>query len=123
MSSTLAPVAVSIERRTAGENVWLGRGGVDERAELMSYTPHALNYEVLESEEAVGRAMIGEIEAAARNKSGELTIVILGGRGAQALHRLIGEKAKTKELDELLSRLNVFTQDALAPMRMNSAFS
>jgi len=56
MTSTLAPVAVSIERRIAGENVWLGRGGMDERAELMSYPPHALNYEVLESEEAVGRA-------------------------------------------------------------------
>src|SRR5581483_8991303 len=55
--------------------------------------------------------------------SGNLTIVILGGRGAQALHRLIGEKAKTNEIDELLSRLNIFTQDALAPMRINNAFS
>src|SRR3989442_11817156 len=123
MSLTLAPVEVSIKRRAAGENVWLGRDGVDERAELMSCTPHALKYEVLESEEAVGRAMLGEIKAAARNQSGELTIVILGGRGAQILHRLIGEKAKTDELDELLSRLHVFTQDALAPMRMDNSFS
>jgi len=96
---------------------------MDEPAELMSHTPHSLNYEVLESEEAVGRTMLSEIEAAAQNRSGDLTIVILGGRGAQAVHRLIGEKAKTNELDELLARLNVFTQDALAPMRMNNAFS
>ena len=123
MSSTFAPTESSIERRTRGHNVWLRRAGVDERAELMAHTPHALKYEVLESEEAVGRAMLGEIEAAARNKSDDLTIVILGGRGGQALHRLIGEKAKTNELDHLLSRLNVFTQDALAPMRMNNAFS
>lgn len=89
----------------------------------MAHTPHALKYEVLESEKAVGRAMLAEIEAAGRTKSDDLTIVILGGRGAQALHRLIGEKAKTSELDHLLGRLNIFTQDALAPMRMNNAFS
>lgn len=123
MSSTFAPVKGSIERRPAGENVWLRRAGVDERAELMAHGPRPLKYEILESEDAVGREMLAEIEAAAQNKSGDLTIVILGGRGAQALHRLIGEKAKTNELDELLSRLNVFTQDALAPMRMNNAFS
>ena len=123
MSSTFASTGSSIDRRTAGQNVWLRRAGVDARAELMGHTPHALRYEVLESEEAVGREMLAEIEAAAQAKSGDLTIVILGGRGAQALHRLIGEKAKTSELDHLLSRLNVFTQDALAPMRMNNAFS
>src|SRR5262249_36205342 len=75
------------------------------------------------SEEAVGRTMLDEIKAAAREKDGDLSIVLLGGRGAQALHRLLGEKARTNELDHLLSRLNVFTQDALAPMRMNNAFS
>lgn len=123
MSSTLTQVPISIKRRAAGENVWLRRDGADERRELMSYAARALNYEVLESEEAVGRAMLDEIEAAARNKLGDLTIVILGGRGGQALHRLIGEKAKTSELDELLGRLNVFTQDALAPMRKNNSFS
>jgi len=36
---------------------------------------------------------------------------------------LIGEKAKTDELDTLLARLNVFTQDALAPMRADNPFS
>jgi len=77
----------------------------------------------MKSEEAVGRAMLAEIEAAARSKEGDLTIFLLGGRGAQAMHRLIGEQAKTNELDHLLSRLHVFTQDALAPMRMENSFS
>jgi 6-phosphogluconolactonase/glucosamine-6-phosphate isomerase/deaminase len=123
MSSTFAPSEISIELRRAGDNVWLRRVDVDDRIELMSRTPKPLQYEVLESEEAVGRAMLDEIEAAAKHRSGDLTIVILGGRGAQALHCLLGEKAKTNELDDLLSRLNVFTQDALAPMRMTNAFS
>src|SRR5215831_6310456 len=123
MSSLPAQSGISIERHVVGDNVWLGRAGADERAELMGHAPQALKFEVLESEPAVGLAMLAEIEAAARSKSGELTLVILGGRGAQALHRIIGEKAKTNELDEVLGRLNVFTQDALAPMRMNNAFS
>ena len=58
---------MSIERRAAGESVWLRRGGADDRAELRSYTPHSLSYEVLESEEAVGLAMLDEIETAARS--------------------------------------------------------
>src|SRR5438034_5039862 len=123
MNSTFAPSKSSIERRVVGENIWLRRAGIDEQAELMAHCPHALRYEVVESEEEGGRAMLAEIESAARHATGDLTIVILGGRGAQALHRLIGEKAKTNELDELLDRLNVFTQDALAPMRMNNEFS
>jgi 6-phosphogluconolactonase/glucosamine-6-phosphate isomerase/deaminase len=123
MSSTFAEQRVALERRQRGENVWLGLAGADEQTELSTRSAYALNYEVLESEAAVGCAMLAEIEQAARAKTGDLTIIILGGRGAQALHRLLGDKARTSELDPLLSRLNVFTQDALAPMRMNSAFS
>jgi 6-phosphogluconolactonase/glucosamine-6-phosphate isomerase/deaminase len=123
MTSAPAPTEIAIERHVVGDNVWLGRAGVDVRSALLAQRPHSLKYEVLDSEQAVGLAMLAEIEAAARSKSGELTIVILGGRGAQALHRIIGEKAKTSELDETLARLNVFTQDALAPMRMKNAFS
>src|SRR5947209_7887256 len=108
MSSTFAPSQFSIERRVVGDNVWLCRSGLDEEVELMAHSAHALNYEVLESEEEVGRAMLAEIEVAARNATGDLTVVILGGRGAQALHRLIGEKAKTNELDELLRGLKIF---------------
>ena len=123
MSSPLASIEVSIERHAVGDNVWLRQDGLNDRSELMAHPAQSLKYEVIESEEAVGRAMLAEIEEAARNKAGELTIVILGGRGAQALHRLIGEKAQTNELDGLLGRLNVFTQDALAPMRLKNAFS
>ena len=90
---------------------------------LVERAPLQIDYEVMESEEAVGRAMFDEIETAARETEGDLTVVIVGGRGGQALHRLLGEKAKTNELDHLLSRLNVFTQDALGPMHMDNAFS
>ena len=120
MNSSSAPTQTRITRREAGDNIWLARAGGDHTAEL---EPHQLNYEVLDSEEAVGRAMLDEIETAAREKEGDLTVVILGGRGGQALHHLLGRKAKTNELDRLLGRLNVFTQDALAPMRMDNAFS
>src|SRR5947199_2063139 len=112
-----------IRRRVVGNNVWLSDSQPHARGRLARLPAHGLNYEVIEDEEAVGRAMLAEIEAAARSKEGDFTIILLGGRGAQAMHRLIGEKAKTNELDHLLSRLNVFTQDALAPMRMENSFS
>ena len=80
-------------------------------------------YEVLPSEEAVGRAMLEEIQHAAAAKVGPLVIVILGGRGGQALHRLLGSMAKTSEHDALFSQLQVFTQDALAPLRMDNGLS
>src|SRR5437870_2939638 len=109
-----------ITRRVVGNNIWLSDGQADPNARLPS---HGLNHEVMESEEAVGREMLAEIEAAAQSKEGDLTIILLGGRGAQAMHRLIGEQAKTNELDHLLSRVHIFTQDALAPMRMENSFS
>jgi 6-phosphogluconolactonase/glucosamine-6-phosphate isomerase/deaminase len=109
-----------IQRRAAGDNVWLSRVDVSAQASLPA---HKLNYEVLESEAAVGRAMLEEIETAAREKNGDLTIILLGGRGAQALHRLLGDLAQTEEADQLLSCLHVFTQDALAPMRSDNSFS
>ena len=112
-----------IIRRVVGNNVWLSDAQPDAREQLTRLKAQGLNYEVMESEEAVGRAMLAEIEAAAQSKAGDLTIILLGGRGAQAMHRLIGEQAKTNELDHLLSRLHVFTQDALAPMRMENSFS
>jgi 6-phosphogluconolactonase/glucosamine-6-phosphate isomerase/deaminase len=39
------------------------------------------------------------------------------------LHLLLGEMARTGEGDRLLRRLHLFTQDALAPMRMNNGLS
>lgn len=67
--------------------------------------------------------MLNELYSTADSKDGEINIALLGGRGAQQLHRLLGELAKSGKQDELLSRLNVFTQDALAPMAMNNSFS
>ena len=115
-----APGQQNIKRRVVGTNVWLSRagGGAQEALHVREIEP-----EVLETEEAVGRAMLGEIESAARAKEGDLVIILLGGRGAQAMHRLLGQLARTGEADVLLSRLHVFTQDALAPMRMDNGFS
>lgn len=123
MSPAFGLPTIEIEQHVAGDNVWLHEPNTDASQELMARASHALNYEVLESEDLVGQAMFAELSDAAARKSDDLTVVILGGRGGQALHRLLGEKAKTSEIDDLLGRLNVFTQDALAPMRMDNAFS
>jgi len=120
MNSSFAAMQTGLRRRLAGDNIWLARAGDDNKAGL---EPQQLNYEVLDSEAAGGRVMLAEIETAGHGKEGDLTVVIVGGRGGQALHRLLGEKAKTSEIDHLLGRLHVFTQDALAPMRMDNAFS
>src|SRR5204863_9934456 len=48
---------------------------------------------------------------------------LLGGRGAQALHKLLGVIASAGDPHGLISRLRVFTQDALAPMSMGNSFS
>ena len=123
MSPAYALPKIEIEHSVVGDNVWLHDRTTHAEQELMACASHALNYEVLESEEAVGQAMFAELASAAETTSSDLTVVILGGRGGQALHRLLGEKARTSEIDDLLARLNVFTQDALAPMRMDNAFS
>ena len=112
-----------IARRLAGENVWLGHS-IPEDHNLMPYVrPGRFEYEVMPSEEAVGRAMFAEIEAVAEAKQGPLVIILLGGRGAQSLHKLLGQVAQTEARDSLLERLHVFTQDALAPMRMDNGLS
>jgi 6-phosphogluconolactonase/glucosamine-6-phosphate isomerase/deaminase len=110
-------------RRQAGNNIWLSSElpralELFQRQDIQPYI-----FEVLETEETVGQAMWAELEKTAREKEGDLTILLLGGRGAQAMYRLINSKIETGEIDELLGRLHVFTQDALAPMRMNNAFS
>jgi 6-phosphogluconolactonase/glucosamine-6-phosphate isomerase/deaminase len=114
----VATTKQSIDRRIVDGNLWLGR--------QTSGTPLAsrsLDYEVLESEVAVGRAQFDEIIEAAKRKEGSLVIVLLGGRGAQALHRLLGQVAQTDAYDNLLGRLHVCTQDALAPMRLDNGLS
>jgi 6-phosphogluconolactonase/glucosamine-6-phosphate isomerase/deaminase len=67
--------------------------------------------------------MLEEIERAVDAKNGSIVMVILGGRGGQALHRLLGAMAKTGDHDALFSRLDVFTQDALAPLRLDNGLS
>ena len=112
-----------ISRRVVANNIWFSDAATNAREQLARLAVHGIDYEALESEEAVGRVMLDEIETAAREKEGDLTVVIVGGRGGQALHRLLGEKAMTNEIDHLLNRLNIFTQDALAPIEMDNAFS
>ncbi|WP_016957128.1 hypothetical protein [Catenovulum agarivorans] len=100
-------------------NVWLAQQTAGDAA----FTDYGVQPSVLQSEAEVGQAMLQELYATAAEKSGDINIALLGGRGAQELHRLLGELAKTSEQDALLARLNVFTQDALAPMGMNNGLS
>jgi 6-phosphogluconolactonase/glucosamine-6-phosphate isomerase/deaminase len=135
----------SLRRRSVEGNIWLshdaadadrswvlGLGSLDfeshaiqspKAKELANLPVRQLSYEVLPSEDAVGRAMFDEIQRAADAKDGSLVIVIVGGRGGQALHRFLGAMAQTNAHDALLGRLHVFTQDALAPLRMNNGLS
>lgn len=109
-----------IERRIVGENVWLGY--FDGETPLPSNFPD-YQYEVLNDEAAVGQAMFDELIEYANGKTGDIVIVLLGGRGAQAMYRIINEKSQTAEIDALLARLHVFTQDALAPLAMDNGLS
>jgi len=110
-------------RTSINGNVWLSRSEPSGRLDSSALTARKITYEVLQSEDAVGRAQLEELQNAARNKEGDLVILLLGGRGAQALHRLLGQMAKSGEADDLLGRLHVFTQDALGPMRMDNGLS
>ena len=83
-----------LSRRVVGNNVWLRTSESRDNSQL---EVRDFSYEVLESEAAVGRAQFGEIKLAAENKEGDLVIILLGGRGAQALYRLLGELAETKQ--------------------------
>ena len=110
----------TIRPRAADENIWLetsANGSIPEAPAT------AYGYRVLDSEEAVGQAMFDELVRYAASKDGDIVIILLGGRGAQAMYRIIAKLAKAGEIDDLLARLHVFTQDALAPMRMNNGLS
>jgi 6-phosphogluconolactonase/glucosamine-6-phosphate isomerase/deaminase len=109
-----------INRRNSDNNLWLGFSE-DENNPPTNVPKY--DYRVLDTEEAVGRAMFDELVKYAAEKPGDITIILLGGRGAQAMYRLINELSQGDEIDELLARLHVFTQDALAPMRMNNGLS
>ena len=111
-----------VRRRVVGGNIWLSHDAA-EPDYLATLPVKELAYEVLPSEEEVGRAMLDEIKSAVAGKDGSLVMVLVGGRGGQALHRLLGAMAKSNEHDELFSRLHVFTQDALAPLRLDNGLS
>ncbi len=100
-------------------NLWLA----SNENSLADYKPHQINYEILPNEDAIGQAMFDELQSVVSEKNGDVVMVLLGGRGAQALHKLLGKKAETNEINDLLARLHVFTQDALAPLRMNNSLS
>lgn len=117
-----ASASQKINRRAIGKNVWLEHSGFGAD-ELFALPARKVEPEVLETEAAVGQALFDELKAVAAAKTGDVTLVLLGGRGAQAMYRLINEKAQTNEIDDLLARLHVFTQDALAPMRMENGLS
>jgi len=109
----------SFTRYEDNSNVWLSQNSDQE----FQYTDQGVTPIVLESEAEVGKAMLNELYSTAAAKEGDINIALLGGRGAQELHRLLGEIARTTEQDALLARLNVFTQDALAPMGMKNGLS
>lgn len=106
-------------RYEENNNVWLSQ----KRGEEFNFTDYGIVPNVLGSEAEVGQAMLNELYNTAASKEGDINIALLGGRGAQELHRLLGELAKSTEQDRLLGRLNVFTQDALAPLSMNNGLS
>lgn len=105
---------------SSGTRFWLKSSRAAAETDLSNLKTNRIEPEVLQTEEQVGRTQLDEIKEAVAAKSGDLVLVLLGGRGAQALYRLVGELAQTSALDDVLSRLHVFTQDALAPLRMEN---
>ena len=110
----------TVEPRVAGNNTWLRLASHEID---VSASHKAFDYQLLDSEKAVGAAMFDELVAYADEKQGDVNIVLLGGRGAQAMYGIIRERTEAGAIDHLLARLNVFTQDALAPMRMDNSLS
>src|SRR2546423_15424689 len=88
----------NIRRRSAGDNVWLCHDAAE--SDYLAMLPvRDLIYEVLPSEEAVGGAMLDEITNAAATKDGSLVVVLVGGRGGQTPHPVLGAMAKTDAYD------------------------
>ncbi|AWK04713.1 hypothetical protein HYN56_10960 [Flavobacterium crocinum] len=106
-------------RYEENNNVWLSQKSGEE----FNFNDYGVVPTVLGSEAEVGQAMLKELYDTAASKEGDINIALLGGRGAQELHRLLGDLAKSTEQDLLFARLNVFTQDALAPLSMNNGLS
>ena len=109
-----------INIRSEGKNAWLESSAAPP---LSTVPVGAYAFKVLDSEQEVGQAMFDELVDYANQKSGDIVMILLGGRGGQAMYRIIADLAKTDAIDDLLTRLHVFTQDALAPMRMGNSLS
>ena len=120
MVKDIPVIQKNIQYRTAGQNLWLGY--TDSSGER-NFNREPFKYEVLPTEEAIGQAMFDELVAYSKEKNGDIVIILLGGRGAQAMYRIISKLSQTDAIDELLARMHVFTQDALAPMKMKNGLS
>jgi 6-phosphogluconolactonase/glucosamine-6-phosphate isomerase/deaminase len=110
---------LTLTPRINGENDWLSL----PPDQFPTLHPGPLQPEVLPTEDAVAEAQLAELRALAKSKDGPLVILLLGGRGAQALHRKLGELAKVEPVEEWIPRLHIFMQDALAPMPSDSSLS
>jgi 6-phosphogluconolactonase/glucosamine-6-phosphate isomerase/deaminase len=108
-----------IEIRKAGVNHWLSL----PQAQAPELHLHEITPEVISTEEEIGAAQLDELRQVARSKSGNIVILLLGGRGAQAFHRKLGRLATEPQAEEWFGRLHVFMQDALAPMPQNSTLN
>lgn len=120
MVKDIPVIQKNIQYRTAGQNLWLG---YTDSSGKRNFNREPFKYEVLPTEEAIGQAMFDELVAYSKEKNGDIVIILLGGRGAQAMYRIISKLSQTDAIDELLARLHVFTQDALAPMKMKNGLS
>ncbi|MHB1022887.1 MAG: 6-phosphogluconolactonase [Acidobacteriaceae bacterium] len=120
---TTTSTALHLLTRKTGENTWLSLPPQSHA----SVSVYGITPEVLPDEESVGAAQLGELRHLAESKEGPIVIILLGGRGAQALHRKLGALAAAPVQEpwvkSLLSRLHVFMQDALAPMPPDSSLS
>jgi 6-phosphogluconolactonase/glucosamine-6-phosphate isomerase/deaminase len=110
----------TIRLQQNGSNTWLQSVG---KGELPLTPVEPFRFQILDNEELVGRAMFDELVRYSEEKAGDIVMILLGGRGAQAMYRILARLARTDEIDGLLRRLHVFTQDALAPMRMDNGLS
>lgn len=110
----------TFDLREAGSNLWISSASATPMPPVPVGPYH---FEVLATEDAVGQAMLAELVDYADKKDGDVVMILLGGRGAQAMYKILARKSEAGEIDELLGRLHVFTQDALAPMRMGNGLS
>lgn len=114
-----------INARTVGEAVWLAGGSeCPAQAQLAALAINDLRPEVLPTEDAVARVMLDEIRRVANEKTGVINLVITQGGGEMlSLFRLLVRQAETNDKGDVLDRLNLWTQDALAPISPASTLS